>query len=201
MVIVYLDIPTYISLSCSRFSPTSQTFFWMMNNGLQTFLFKQFILLKPCKKKKKQKCQSLRSVQFLVTLQTVARQAPLRWGFSRQDYGIGCHALLQRIFPSQEWNQGLLHCRQILYHLSHQGSSKFYKPFFIIMYIYFILLLVRYNFILRNTNLTIIFLRILRLFHFLASSIAAGKSNVTVVIISTQCFSLFLVTFKILLFV
>ena len=24
--------------------------------------------------------------------------------------------------PTQEWNQGLLHCRQILYHLSYQGS-------------------------------------------------------------------------------
>ena len=26
--------------------------------------------------------------------------------------GVGCHALLQGIFPTQEWNQGLLHCRQ-----------------------------------------------------------------------------------------
>ena len=26
------------------------------------------------------------------------------------------------IFPTQCWNLGLLHCRQILYHLSHQGS-------------------------------------------------------------------------------
>ena len=28
----------------------------------------------------------------------------------------------QRIFPTQELNQGLLHCRQILYQLSHKGS-------------------------------------------------------------------------------
>ena len=27
-------------------------------------------------------------------------------------------------FPTQGWNQGLLHCRQILYHLSHQGSPR-----------------------------------------------------------------------------
>ena len=27
-----------------------------------------------------------------------------------------------RGFPSQGLNSGLLHCRQILYHLSHQGS-------------------------------------------------------------------------------
>ena len=36
--------------------------------------------------------------------------------------GVGCHALLQRIFPTQGLNPGLLHCRQSLYHLSHQGS-------------------------------------------------------------------------------
>ena len=36
--------------------------------------------------------------------------------------GVGCHALLHGIFPTQGSNPGLLHCRQILYHLSHQGS-------------------------------------------------------------------------------
>ena len=38
---------------------------------------------------------------------------------------VGCHALLQGIFPTQGSNPGLLHCRQILYHLSHQGSPCF----------------------------------------------------------------------------
>ena len=37
---------------------------------------------------------------------------------------VGCHALLQRIFPTQGSNPGLLHCRQILYHLSHQRSPN-----------------------------------------------------------------------------
>ena len=36
--------------------------------------------------------------------------------------GVGCHALLQGIFPTQGLNPGLPHCRQILYRLSHQGS-------------------------------------------------------------------------------
>ena len=36
--------------------------------------------------------------------------------------GVGCHALLQGIFPTQGLNPGLPQCRQILYHLSHQGS-------------------------------------------------------------------------------
>ena len=35
--------------------------------------------------------------------------------------GVGCHALLRGIFPTQGSNPGLPHCRQILYHLSHQG--------------------------------------------------------------------------------
>ena len=33
---------------------------------------------------------------------------------------MGCHALLQVIFLTQRLNPGLLHCRQILYCLSHQ---------------------------------------------------------------------------------
>ena len=32
-------------------------------------------------------------------------------------------SLLQGIFPTQGWNLGPLHCRQILYHLSHQGRA------------------------------------------------------------------------------
>ena len=39
--------------------------------------------------------------------------------------GMGCHALLQGIFPNQGLNPGLLHCRRILYCLSHQGSPKY----------------------------------------------------------------------------
>ena len=35
---------------------------------------------------------------------------------------VGTLSLLQRIFPTQESTQGLLHCRRILYHLSNQGS-------------------------------------------------------------------------------
>ena len=38
--------------------------------------------------------------------------------------GVGCHSLLQRLFPTQGSNPHLLHCRQILHHLSHQGSPR-----------------------------------------------------------------------------
>ena len=37
---------------------------------------------------------------------------------------VGCHFLLQGIFPTQESNPGLPHSRQMLYHLSPQGSPK-----------------------------------------------------------------------------
>ena len=39
-----------------------------------------------------------------------------------QNTEVGSLTLLQRIFPTQESNWGLLHCRQTLYQLSYQGS-------------------------------------------------------------------------------
>ena len=36
--------------------------------------------------------------------------------------GVGCHFLLQGIFPTQELNPSLLYCKQILYHLNHWRS-------------------------------------------------------------------------------
>ena len=53
---------------------------------------------------------------------TVACQAPLFMGFSRQEYRVGCCSFLQGLFLTQGSNSGLPHCRQILYCLSHQGS-------------------------------------------------------------------------------
>ena len=38
--------------------------------------------------------------------------------------GVGCHALLHRTFPIQGLNSRFLHCRWILYHLSHQRSPS-----------------------------------------------------------------------------
>ena len=39
--------------------------------------------------------------------------------------GLGSLPLIQHIFLTQELNQGLLHCRQILYQLSYLGSCDF----------------------------------------------------------------------------
>ena len=44
--------------------------------------------------------------------------------FSRPEYWVGSHSLLQGIFPTQGSNLGLPHCRLILYQLNHQGSPQ-----------------------------------------------------------------------------
>ena len=48
-------------------------------------------------------------VQLCSTPWTTAHQAPLSMGFSLQEYGVGCHALLQGIFPTQGSNPHLLY--------------------------------------------------------------------------------------------
>ena len=61
---------------------------------------------------------------------TVAHQATRvhvisPWYFPVKNTGMDCHFPLQGIFLTQESNPNLLHCRQILYFLSHQGSLYF----------------------------------------------------------------------------
>ena len=46
------------------------------------------------------------------------------WNSPGKNNGVGSHFLFQGIFPTQGLNLGLLHCRRILYHLSHQGSPN-----------------------------------------------------------------------------
>ena len=46
------------------------------------------------------------------------------WDFPGKSARVDCHFLLQGMFPTQESNLGLPNCRQTLYRLSHQGSSK-----------------------------------------------------------------------------
>ena len=44
------------------------------------------------------------------------------WDSPGKNTGVDCHVVLQGIFPTQGSNSHLLHCREILYRLSHQGS-------------------------------------------------------------------------------
>ena len=46
--------------------------------------------------------------------------------FPGNSCAAGCHFLLQGISPTQGSNPGLLHCRQTLYLMRHQGSLKSY---------------------------------------------------------------------------
>ena len=46
------------------------------------------------------------------------------WNSPGQNTRVGSHSLLQGIFPTQGSNLGFLHCRRILYCLSHQGSPR-----------------------------------------------------------------------------
>ena len=46
------------------------------------------------------------------------------WDSPGQNTGVGSLSLLQQIFPSQELNWDVLHCRWILYQLSYQGSPQ-----------------------------------------------------------------------------
>ena len=53
---------------------------------------------------------------------TVAHQAPLSMKFSRPEYWSGYPFPSPGDLPNAGMDPGLLHCRQILYRLSHQGS-------------------------------------------------------------------------------
>ena len=53
-------------------------------------------------------CSDAQSCLTLVIPWTVACQAPLSVGFSRQNTGVGCHALLQGMFLTQALNPCLL---------------------------------------------------------------------------------------------
>ena len=46
------------------------------------------------------------------------------WNSPGQDTGVGSLSLLKRIFPTWRVNPGLLHCRRILYQLSHKASPR-----------------------------------------------------------------------------
>ena len=71
----------------------------------------------------KWKCYLL-SCLTLYSPTTVAHWLFCPWDFPGKNTGVGCHALLEGIFPIQGSNPGLLPCQQILYHLSHQESPS-----------------------------------------------------------------------------
>ena len=101
-------------------------FFWSDNRSR----YKQ-MGQRQTKKKKKKNCsaqqrkwnwkwKSLSCVRLFATPWSIYSLG----NFPGQNSGVGSPSLLQGIFPTQESNPGLPHCRQILYQLSHQGSPR-----------------------------------------------------------------------------
>ena len=68
--------------------------------------------------------ESLSHVRPCVTPWTVALQTPLCMGFSRQEYWSGLPFPSPGDLPDLELNLSVVHGRQILYGLSHQGSQE-----------------------------------------------------------------------------
>ena len=76
-----------------------------------------------CTAEKERKVKSLSRVRLFATPWTVAYEAPPSMGFSRQRYWSGLPFPSPGGLPTQGLNSGLPHCRQMLYSLSHQGST------------------------------------------------------------------------------
>ena len=70
------------------------------------------------------KCLLLCYVQLFATPQTVAVRFLCTWNCPGKNTGVDSHSLLQGIFQALGSNPGLLHCLQILYHLSQQESPN-----------------------------------------------------------------------------
>ena len=71
-----------------------------------------------------------KSCLALATPWTIACQAPLSMGFSRLEYWSGLPFPSPEDLPDPGIEPGLLHCKQILYQLSYEGSPQFHNNFF-----------------------------------------------------------------------
>ena len=76
----------------------------------------------PERMKKERKMKSLSHVRLCDHMEPARLLSP--WDFPGKSTEVGCHFLLQGIFPTLVLNQGLLHCRQTLYRLSHENRDK-----------------------------------------------------------------------------
>ena len=63
-----------------------------------------------------------RRVRLFAIPQTIVLRLLCPWTSPGKNTGLGSHSLLKGIFLTQGLNSCLLHCRQILYYLSHQGN-------------------------------------------------------------------------------
>ena len=79
------------------------------------------------------------------------------WNSPGQNTEVGSLSLLQQIFPTQELNRGLLHCRWILYQLSYQGSPfNFFSTYILIMFLNFLTYLNYFYWIIVDLNVVLV---------------------------------------------
>ena len=114
----------------------SSPFSWQLDKGHtprrpSTAKRKQInkIILKSDCRERSASVDSLHHVKVLLSresesLSVVSDSLRSPWDSPGQNTGVGGLSLPQEIFPTQESNPGLLHCRRILYQLSHQGSPR-----------------------------------------------------------------------------
>ena len=100
--------------------------YWLHDKDQSIILFKNFNYLKMMISKRHLECRSTQiqpseSCSVITdSLQPHGLYSP--WNSLGQNTGVGSLSLLQGSFPTQGSNPNLLHCRQILYQLSHKGS-------------------------------------------------------------------------------
>jgi len=104
--------------SCLNRKPLLEFVYWrhlpylFQNVGSLTAWFFFFFLPRSC------------AVQCLVTQSCPTFCNSMDCSLPGRNTRVGCHALLQGIFPIQRLNSGLPHCMWILYHLSHQERPR-----------------------------------------------------------------------------
>ena len=97
---------------------------------MQSLTLRNTLILKKKKKRERERVRKSKNYMGAVMSDFLWSHGlyPIRslcpWNSSSKSTGVGCHDLLQGTFLTQGSNLGLLHCRQILYHLSHLGSHK-----------------------------------------------------------------------------
>ena len=105
----------------SEFWPTSSFFPYRYTSSCHTLF-----ILQPNNFESLCECYSLSCVQLFVPPWPVAHQIPLSMGFPRQEYWSGLPFLSPGDLPNPGIEPSLLHCEQILYHLSHKGSHQIF---------------------------------------------------------------------------
>ena len=101
-------------------------------DGQAVIAFLLFHCVKHCGMYRGLKAPNLEQLRFKMKVkEKVTQSSPIlcypmdyTWNSPGQNTGAVSLSLLQGIFPTQGLNPGLLHCRQILYQLSHQGSPR-----------------------------------------------------------------------------